>query len=63
MLGGHACPPMQTGVGYDRDINLRTLNAAGVKLTGPFIARDGFKVRLADDLESNGSRSDEAAEF
>jgi putative flavoprotein involved in K+ transport len=29
-----ACPPIQTGVGRDRDLNLRTLREAGVTLTG-----------------------------
>jgi putative flavoprotein involved in K+ transport len=62
---GHAfrlvCPPMQTGVGQIRDINMRTLNAAGVKLTGRFLGADGFKVQVGDDLHSNASRSDEAA--
>jgi len=62
---GHAfrlvCPPMQTGVGTVRDINMRTLNAAGVRLTGRFRDADGFTVRLGDDLQSNASRSDEAA--
>ena len=56
-----ACPPIQTGVGRDRDLNLRTLREAGVTLTGRFL--DGYRtiVRLADDLPQNAARSDEFA--
>jgi len=56
-----ACPPMQTGVGWDRDINLRILHEAGARLAGRFIAGDGHTVKLADDLPSSATRSDEAA--
>ena len=56
-----ACPPIQTGVGRDRDLNLRTLREAGVTLTGRFL--DGYRttVRLAEDLPLNAARSDEFA--
>ena len=56
-----ACPPMQTGVGWDRDINLRTLRAQGATLLGRFLAADGFTATFADDLNQSAARSDEAA--
>jgi len=56
-----ACPPIQTGVGRDRDLNLRTLRDAGVTLTGRFLDGYGTTVRLADDLPQNAARSDEFA--
>lgn len=56
-----ACPPIQTGVDGGHDINLHTLNRAGVTLTGRFVAADGFRVQFADDLQSNALGSDEAA--
>ena len=57
----HACPPIQTGVGRDRDLNLRTLHDAGVTLTGRFLSGEGTTVRLADDLPQNAARGDEFA--
>ncbi|MEX2547457.1 MAG: FAD-dependent oxidoreductase [Chloroflexota bacterium] len=56
-----ACPPIQTGVDGGRDLNLRTLAEAGVTLTGRLLGADGRRVQLADDLEANARRSDEAA--
>jgi len=52
---------MQTGVGWDRDVNLRILHEAGARLTGRFVGGDGHKVKLADDLPASATRSDEAA--
>ena len=57
----HACPPIQTGVGRDRDLNLRTLHDAGVTLTGRLLGGEGTTVRLADDLPQNAARGDEFA--
>ena len=57
-----ACPPIQTGVGGDRDLSLRTLHEAGVTLTGRFLGAHGTTVRLADDLPQNAMRSDEFAQ-
>jgi len=57
-----ACPPIQTGVGRDRDLSLRTLREAGVTLTGRFLNGDRTIVRLADDLPQNVARSDEFAQ-
>lgn len=56
-----ACPPMQTGVGWDRDINLRTLHAQGATLLGRFRTADAFTANFADDLHQSAARSDEAA--
>ena len=56
-----ACPPIQTGVGGDRDLNLRTLHEAGVTLTGRFLDGRGTTVRLSADLHENAARSDEFA--
>jgi putative flavoprotein involved in K+ transport len=56
-----ACPPMQTGVGFDRDINLRTLAEQGVTLAGRFKGADGTAAYFADDLPESGLRSDESA--
>ena len=55
-----ACPPVQTGVGRDRDLSLRTLREAGVSLTGRFLNGEGTTVRLADDLPQTAARADEA---
>ncbi len=56
-----ACPPIQTGVDGGRDMNLTTMAAQGVTLTGRFISADGHLVTLADDLESNATRSEQVA--
>ena len=56
-----ACPPLQTGVDGGRDMNLMTLRAQGITLTGRFLAADGHTVTLADDLEANATGSDTAA--
>ncbi len=56
-----ACPPMQTGVGWNRDINLRTLHAQGATVLGRFLTADGFAATFANDLNQNAARSDEAA--
>ena len=56
-----ACPPIQTGVGRDRDLSLRTLRDAGVTLMGRFLNGDRTRVRLADDLAQNVARADEFA--
>jgi putative flavoprotein involved in K+ transport len=56
-----ACPPMQTGVGFDRDINLRTLAEQGVTLAGRFKGAEGTTAYFADDLPESGLRSDDAA--
>jgi len=56
-----ACPPIQTGVDGGRDLNLHTLGAAGVRLTGRYLGSDGTRVTLADDLPSNVTGSDEVA--
>ena len=53
-----ACPPIQTGVGGNRDLSLRTLHAAGVKLVGRYLDGEGRTLRLADDLRDNAARSD-----
>ena len=57
-----ACPPIQTGVGGDRDLSLLTLREAGVTLTGRFVGGQGTRVRLADDLAQNAARADEFAQ-
>ena len=57
-----ACAPIQTGVGQDRDLTLRTLREAGVRLTGRFLYADRTTVRFADDLPQNAARSDEFAQ-
>lgn len=57
-----ACPPIQTGVGRDRDLSLHTLREAGVTLTGRFLNGDRTTVRLADDLPQNVARADEFAQ-
>jgi putative flavoprotein involved in K+ transport len=56
-----ACPPIQTGVDGGRDMNLSTMRGQGITLTGRFVGADGFRVTLADDLQSNASGSDKAA--
>jgi len=56
-----ACPPIQTGVGRDRDLNLRTLRDAGVTLTGRFLGGNGTTVRFSDDLPQNAARADDFA--
>ncbi len=56
-----ACPPMQTGVGFDRDINLRTLAEQGVTLAGRFKGADGKAAHFADDLTESRRRSDDVA--
>lgn len=63
-LGHHqrlACPPIQTGVEGGRDVSLATLSASGVTLTGRLHSAQGTKVVLADDLQANAARSDQAA--
>src|SRR5688500_5616991 len=55
-----ACPPMQTGAGWDRDINLRILHAQGATLVGRFLTADGFTATFTDDLNQKAARSDEA---
>ena len=57
----HACPPIQTGVGRDRDLSLLTLREAGVTLTGRLLSADGTRVRLADNLPQNAARADDFA--
>ncbi len=57
-----ACPPIQTGVGRDRDLSLHTLREAGVTLTGRFLNGDRTTVRLADDLPQNVAHADEFAQ-
>jgi putative flavoprotein involved in K+ transport len=57
-----ACPPIQTGVGRDRDLSLRTLREAGVTLTGRFLNGERTTVRFADDLAQNVARGDEFAQ-
>lgn len=56
-----ACPPIQTGVDNGRDINLTTMRAQGITLTGRFLGADGRTVRLANDLNANAIGSDQAA--
>lgn len=53
--------PMMTGRGGGHDINLRTLAAAGIRLTGRLLASDGTKLRLADGIAANIVRGDETA--
>src|SRR6185436_2876126 len=53
--------PIQTGVGRERDLSLRTLRDAGAVLTGRFLEGDGTTVRFADDLPQNAARADEFA--
>ena len=56
-----ACPPIQTGVGRDRDLSLRTLHESGVRLMGRYLDGEGRTLRLAEDLPHNAARSDEFA--
>lgn len=56
-----ACPPIQTGVDNGRDVNLSTVRARGIHLTGRFAGADGHTVTLADDLQANATGSDQAA--
>ena len=56
-----ACPPIQTGVDDGRDMNLTTMRAQGISLTGRFLGATGRMVRLADDLNANATGSDQAA--
>lgn len=53
--------PIQTGRDGGHDINLRTLAAMGVTLSGRFAGSDGRHVRTADDLDANLARSDDVA--
>jgi len=55
-----ACPAIQTGVENGRDLNLAILKEEGINLTGRFVAADGYSVKLADDLQSNATGSDQA---
>ena len=57
-----ACPPIQTGVGRGQELSLGTLHDKGAILTGRLLEASGTRVRLADDLNLNASRSDDFAE-
>jgi putative flavoprotein involved in K+ transport len=48
-----------TGHGGGHDLNLRTLRAAGVTLTGHFLDADLSRVRFADDLGDSVAWGDE----
>jgi hypothetical protein len=52
---------MQTGVGFDRDVNLRTLADQGVTLAGRFKGADGQTAYFEDNLSESGEHSDAAA--
>jgi len=56
-----SAPPLQTGRGGGHDISLRTLAALGVHVLGRFVGAEGDVVTLADDVEPNVRKSDEAA--
>jgi putative flavoprotein involved in K+ transport len=50
---------LATGRDRGRDLNLRTLRAAGVTLAGHFLGADGGRIRLADDLGESVAWGDE----
>ncbi len=56
-----AANPHLSGKNGGHDINLRRLRREGVVLVGRIIGADGMRLLLADDLEENLRRADEAA--
>ena len=53
--------PQATGHGGGRDLNYRTLHAAGVELVGRYLGADDRKVYLADDLAHSIQAGDDLA--